>query len=92
MSLNNSESAREYYISKVGSIDNLTLRTKQLEKPKANEVLVKVHAVSLQYRDLMVVKGTYPTPGPPDMVPGSDMAGEVVSVGEDVKDWKAGDR
>ncbi|KAG6847531.1 hypothetical protein H0H93_007554 [Arthromyces matolae] len=58
-----------------GAIDNLILRTKQVEKPKANEVLVKIRAVSA-----------------PDLVPCSDMAGEVVSVGEDVKDWKVGDR
>lgn len=30
--------------------------------------------------------------GPPNLVPCSDMAGEVMSVGEDVKEWKAGDR
>ncbi|KAH0583163.1 hypothetical protein H2248_011045 [Termitomyces sp. 'cryptogamus'] len=85
-------SAREYYLSKIGSYDNLTLRTKEIEQPKANEVLVKVHAVSLNYRDLLVATGRYLASGPTNLVPCSDMAGEVMSVGEDVKDWKVGDR
>ncbi|KAG6889767.1 hypothetical protein C0995_014694 [Termitomyces sp. Mi166 len=90
MSIDNS--ALEYYLPKFGSHDYLALRTKQIEKPKANEVLVKVHAVSLNYRDLIVANGSYLATGPPDLVPCSDMAGEVMSVGEDVKDWKVGDR
>ncbi|KAJ7726607.1 chaperonin 10-like protein, partial [Mycena olivaceomarginata] len=59
---------------------------------KANEVLVKTHAVSLQFRDLMIASGKYPGNLPRNLVPCSDMAGEVIAVGEGVKEWKAGDR
>ncbi|KAF9465607.1 hypothetical protein BDZ94DRAFT_1253518 [Collybia nuda] len=85
--------AHEYYFPKIGSADNLTIRKKTIEWPKTNEVLVKVHAVSLQFRDLMVSTGTYSAECPDaNLVPCSDMAGEIIAVGEDVKGWKIGDR
>ncbi|KAK0460389.1 uncharacterized protein EV420DRAFT_208505 [Desarmillaria tabescens] len=84
---------RSYYLPTRGSYTNLVLRTVPLPHPKTTEVLVKIHAVSLQYRDLMVAMDRYPTPDLKDeLVPCSDMAGEVVAVGADVKRWKVGDR
>ncbi|KAF5379438.1 hypothetical protein D9615_006514 [Tricholomella constricta] len=85
-------SAREYFLPQIGTHDTLTIRTKEVEKPRANDVLVKVHAVSLQFRDLVVASGRYPVNPPPNLVPCSDMAGEIVQVGVDVKGWKVGDR
>ncbi|KAG5650319.1 hypothetical protein H0H81_012629 [Sphagnurus paluster] len=85
-------SAREYYFTAVGTHENLEIRAREVERPRANEVLVKVHAVSLQYRDLLISSGNYLTNVIPDLVPCSDMAGEIVEVGLDVKDWKVGDR
>ncbi|GLB41523.1 putative alcohol dehydrogenase [Lyophyllum shimeji] len=84
-------SAREYFLPKLDTYDNLVIRTKEVARPRANEVLVKVRAVSLQYRDLVIAKGDYPIGGS-EVVPCSDMAGEIVEVGSDVKGWKAGDR
>ncbi|KAF8193901.1 hypothetical protein K438DRAFT_1828248 [Mycena galopus ATCC 62051] len=83
---------RQYFYPKIGSYDNLALQEVPVSGPKANEVLVKTHAVSLQFRDLMVANGTYPEKLPQNLIPGSDMAGEVIAVGEDVKEWKVGDR
>ncbi len=55
-------------------------------------VLIKVHAVSLNYRDLLVVKGLYnPKMALPRIVC-SDGAGEVVAVGEGVSRVEVGDR
>ncbi|KAJ7613394.1 hypothetical protein FB45DRAFT_936931 [Roridomyces roridus] len=84
--------AREYAYTETGSFNNLVIREVPVPTPKANEVLVKTRAVSLQFRDLMVSSGSYPAQLPPNLVPCSDMAGEIVAVGEDVKGWKAGDR
>ncbi|KAF7307863.1 Alcohol dehydrogenase superfamily protein [Mycena kentingensis (nom. inval.)] len=75
-----------------GNLDSLVLKTAPIPSPKANEVLVKIKAVSIQFRDLMILSGSYPIQLPDNLVPGSDMAGEIVSVGEDVKGWSAGDR
>ncbi|KAF9455316.1 chaperonin 10-like protein, partial [Collybia nuda] len=84
--------AHEYFLTMVGSPDNLVIRVKTIEPSKANEVLVKVHAVSLQFRDLQVAVGKYPAIYSDHLVPCSDMAGEIVAIGTDVKDWKKGDR
>ncbi len=53
---------------------------------------MKVHAVSLNYRDLLMVRGHYNPKLPLPRIPCSDGAGEVVEVGDDVKDVKVGQR
>jgi len=84
--------ARQYFLPKLDGVHNLTIREFDVPQPKANEVLVKVRAVSLNYRDLIIADGTYPGPKHENRVPCSDMAGEVVAVGSDVKTWAVGDR
>ncbi|TFY79186.1 hypothetical protein EWM64_g4829 [Hericium alpestre] len=63
-----------------------------ISQPRAHEVLVRIHAVSLNFRDFAIPSGLYPFPIKDNVVPGSDMAGEVVSVGEGVEEFKIGDR
>lgn len=59
--------------------------------PKSTEVLVKVKAAGVNRPDVMQRKGQYPPPpGAPD-IPGLEIAGEVVAVGDKVKRWNAGD-
>ncbi|CAJ2509457.1 Uu.00g144830.m01.CDS01 [Anthostomella pinea] len=62
--------------------------------PKVGEhdVLVKLHAASLNYRDLIIPKGLYPFPANFPVVPGSDGAGEIAEVGSKVTKWKRGDK
>jgi NADPH:quinone reductase-like Zn-dependent oxidoreductase len=55
-------------------------------------VLVKVRAISLNYRDLLVIKGLYNPKLKLPRIPCSDGTGEVVAVGEGVTLWKPGDR
>jgi NADPH:quinone reductase-like Zn-dependent oxidoreductase len=55
-------------------------------------VLIKLRAASLNYRDLMVVKGLYNPKLPLPLIPFSDGVGEVVAVGEGVTRVKTGDR
>ncbi|KAF7349034.1 Alcohol dehydrogenase superfamily protein [Mycena venus] len=83
---------RQYRYPELGSYDNLMLEEVPLHAPRGYEVLVKTHAVSLQFRDLLIATQQYPSSVLPNLVPCSDMAGEVIAVGEDVKQWKAGDR
>jgi NADPH:quinone reductase-like Zn-dependent oxidoreductase len=61
-------------------------------RPGANEVLVRWRAQSLNYRDLVIVQGTYIPNLPLPFTPLSDAAGEVVAVGSGVTAWKSGDR
>jgi NADPH:quinone reductase-like Zn-dependent oxidoreductase len=70
------------------------LRSVELPEPVVTPgmVLIRVHAVSLNYRDLMVVKGQYNPKMQLPRIPCSDGAGEVVAVGDGVERLKPGDR
>lgn len=57
-----------------------------------DEVLIRIRAVSLNYRDLLMVQGKYNPRMKLPRIPVSDGAGEIVSVGSAVTSWKAGDR
>jgi NADPH:quinone reductase-like Zn-dependent oxidoreductase len=61
-------------------------------KPAYRQVLVKVAACSLNFRDLGIVRGTYRMPVQDHIVPLSDGAGEVVEVGAGVTRVKVGDK
>ncbi|GAC1401225.1 MAG: NAD(P)-dependent alcohol dehydrogenase [Pyrinomonadaceae bacterium] len=80
-----------FEIQKFG-VENLALAEREKPQPKANEVLIKMHAVSLNFRDLLMVKGQYNPRLPLPRIPVSDGAGEVVAVGENVTRVKTGDR
>jgi len=69
------------------------LRLVELPEPKPGpgQVVVRVRAVSLNYRDIMVLTGRYGEMRLP-IIPLSDGAGEIVAVGEGVTRWKPGDR
>ncbi|KAJ5175228.1 uncharacterized protein N7482_001105 [Penicillium canariense] len=72
--------------------DGLVYQNAPVPKVGESEVLVKLHAASLNYRDLIIPKGMYPFPCGFPIVPGSDGAGEVVEVGSKVTEFKKGDK
>lgn len=82
---------KSYEIQQFG-IDELKIVDREIPEPKAGEVQLRFRAASLNYRDLMVVKGTYNPRMKLPAVPFSDGAGEVTSVGDGVTRWKIGDR
>lgn len=82
---------KAYEINQFG-IENLTLTERPDPQAQAQEVVVKLHAASLNYRDLMMIKGTYNPKLKTPLIPFSDGAGEVVALGENVTKWKTGDR
>jgi NADPH:quinone reductase-like Zn-dependent oxidoreductase len=87
------ENMKTYEIAEPKGIDSLKLVERPTPKPGANEVLVRVRAASLNYRDLVTVKGGAVTRGIRlPLVPLSDGAGEVVEVGSDVTRFKTGER
>ena len=73
-------------------IDNLELAERQTPKPGSGQVLIKIHAISLNYRDLLVVLGRYNPRLALPRIPCSDGAGEIVSLGDGVTRWKIGQR
>lgn len=76
-----------FYLEK----NELKKGTKELNSPKPHEVTIKVEAISLNFRDLIVQKnlGGDTADG---LIPLSDAAGVVIAVGDSVTKWKAGDR
>ncbi len=83
---------RAYRIHEASGPD--ALRREDLPEPEAGpgQVVVRVRAASLNYRDLLVIKGAYSRNLPLPLIPLSDGAGEVVAVGPGVTRFRAGDR
>lgn len=70
----------------------LKLGQAPVKRPGAGEVMVKMHAASLNRRDIFVMRGQYPMPPRDVVVPLSDGAGEVTAVGAGAKRFKVGDK
>lgn len=75
-----------------GAKPGLEMHDETMPTPGPHEVLVKVHAASLNFRDQAILDGAYGGPTKLNGVPLSDGAGEVIAVGRDVKRTKVGDR
>lgn len=82
---------KSYEIAEFG-IDKLAISEREMPNPGPNDVLVKFHAASINYRDLRMVEGLYNPRLKMPVVPLSDGAGEVVGIGSEVTKWKVGDR
>lgn len=85
---------KAYQIQNYGGLDGLT-QTEIAEPPAPGpgQIVVRIRAVSLNYRDLMILTGQYGGGNPPaGLIPLSDGAGEVAAVGEGVSRVKLGDR
>ncbi|WP_316570396.1 NAD(P)-dependent alcohol dehydrogenase [Neobacillus sp. YIM B06451] len=84
--------------SKYGAPDVLEVKEVEKPVPKDNEVLVKVHAASINYGNLVLLKGepflarfAFGLLKPKYPIPGGDISGRVEAVGKDVKLFKPGD-
>eukprot|EP01112_Ceratiomyxa_fruticulosa_P008529 TRINITY_DN2210_c0_g2_i3.p1 TRINITY_DN2210_c0_g2~~TRINITY_DN2210_c0_g2_i3.p1 ORF type:complete len:348 (+),score=85.86 TRINITY_DN2210_c0_g2_i3:455-1498(+) len=82
----------KFYYYKSFDGEGLELDEQPIPKLGEKEVLVKIHSVSLNYRDLITSSGQYPPGNFDKLIPGSDASGEVAEVGGAVKDLKVGDR
>jgi len=73
-------------------IDDLRLVETPIETPGPRQILVRIEAVSLNYRDLLVINGESTWRPPAPVVPISDAAGTIVSCGTDVTRFAVGER
>jgi len=83
---------KSYEIQKYGGLEGLKLVDRALPDPGDYDVVVRIKAASLNYRDLVVLRGQYDRNPVQGRVPLSDGAGEVVAVGPAVTKFKLGDR
>jgi NADPH:quinone reductase-like Zn-dependent oxidoreductase len=81
-----------YEVRNAGGIDALELVERPIPRPGPGEVLVRIRAVTLNYRDLLTVKGGYGSRQKFPLIPLSDAAGVVEAVGPGVSQLKSGDR
>jgi NADPH:quinone reductase-like Zn-dependent oxidoreductase len=81
-----------YLLTAANGAESLKLQSLGEPQPSPGQVLVRVRATSLNYRDLMVATGRYGAGIPLPLIPLSDGAGEIVALGAGVTQWKVGDR
>ncbi|MCS6865280.1 MAG: NAD(P)-dependent alcohol dehydrogenase [Gemmataceae bacterium] len=73
-------------------LDNIAVVERPEPTPQTGQILVRLRAASLNYRDLLIAKGLYNPKLALPRILGSDGAGEVVAVGAGVSRWQVGDR
>jgi NADPH:quinone reductase-like Zn-dependent oxidoreductase len=81
-----------FRLHSAGSLQNLKMSEENIPSPDKYEVLIRIRGVSLNYRDIAIVTGTYPLHTKENVIPCSDAAGEVIEVGQSVENFKPGDR
>jgi NADPH:quinone reductase-like Zn-dependent oxidoreductase len=83
---------KQWQLIRDGKAYKLQLADAPVRVPGANEVQIKMHAASLNRRDVYVMGGQYPMPPRPAVVPLSDGAGVVSAIGPGVTRFKVGDK
>ena len=83
---------KAYQLQAIQSLDSVIRVERDVPEPRAGEVLIRVRACSLNFRDTLVARGAYGGPPPAGLVPLSDGAGEVVAIGAGVTRVAVGDR
>jgi NADPH2:quinone reductase len=76
----------------LGAVELLRLETIDDPLPGSGDVVVDVHAAGLNFPDTLIIAGKYQLQPEMPFVPGAEAAGTISAVGEDVSDWRVGDR
>ncbi len=84
--------SRQVYRLKAGNLKNLKCITETLPEPAQEEVTIAVRAIGLNFADVFAIWGLYSATPKGSFIPGLEYAGEVLKVGEAVKDLRVGDR
>ena len=82
--------SRTFHLAALGGAFQLKPASRDVTQPAAQQVLIRIAAASLNYRDLLTLQDT--ASNRDGLIPLSDGAGTVVAVGTGVTRWKAGDR
>ncbi|WP_407541487.1 NADPH:quinone oxidoreductase family protein [Deinococcus radiomollis] len=75
-----------------GQPETLTVETLPMPRPAAGEVLLRVHAAGVNFPDTLIIQGKYQFRPELPFTPGSEVAGEVLAVGDGVRHVGPGDR
>ncbi|MEG0278563.1 MAG: NAD(P)-dependent alcohol dehydrogenase [Morganella sp. (in: enterobacteria)] len=85
------QTMKRWTLNEIG-YQNLKLLEAEIPQPGPNEVLIRVSAVSLNFRDKVIIEGGMGNSMPKPFTPGSDMAGIVVAVGQNTTRFRSGER
>jgi putative PIG3 family NAD(P)H quinone oxidoreductase len=83
---------RAIEITTPGGPETLSLTTRAIPKPSAHQVLIKVAAAGVNRPDVMQRKGLYPPPPGASDIPGLEISGTVIALGEQIEDLNIGDQ
>lgn len=83
--------ARVVDIPRPGGLEALLLVDRPVPQPAAGEVLIEVHAAGVNRADVKQRAGDYPMPAGASTVPGLEVSGRIVQLGEGVTQWREGD-
>ncbi|MCE4225500.1 NAD(P)-dependent alcohol dehydrogenase [Methylobacterium sp. C25] len=84
---------RAYEMSSATGLESWSLAERPEPEPGRGQVLVRIHAASLNFRDILIANGLYPFSVNLDrLIPLSDGAGEIIAVGPGVRRFKGGER
>ena len=83
---------QSYRVFKPGSLKRLKFVSEELGAPGKGQVTVDVKAIGLNYADIFAIIGLYSATPKEPFIPGLEYAGIVTAVGEDVTDFKVGDK
>ena len=75
-----------------GGVEQLQLQTAAIPQPGGDEVLIRVYAAGINRPDILQRQGLYPPPADASPLLGLEVAGEVVSCGENAGRWQQGDK
>lgn len=79
-------------LNQYGSVTELTTITTEIPKLLKKQLLVKNHAIAIDPYDVKFIAGKMGTSESLPLIPGSSVVGKVVAIGEDITDFKVGDR
>ncbi|EHK15337.1 uncharacterized protein TRIVIDRAFT_56510 [Trichoderma virens Gv29-8] len=91
-SISTPKTVKQWNVVEYNNFEGLKFSEQPLPEVGDSQVLVKLEAASLNYRDLLIAKGEYSFGIAPNVIPGSDGAGTVVSVGKHVTRFQPGDK
>ena len=83
---------KAWVLDGAATMDNLQLAERPRPEPRRQEVVLRMLATSINYRDLEICRGSFRLKFPLPLIPLSDGVGEVVAVGDDVRRVKVGER
>lgn len=79
-------------VQKSGGAEELIMAQTDLPTITSSDVLIRVHAAGINRPDILQRQGLYPPPADASPILGLEVAGEIMAIGEDVTEWKIGDK